>query len=121
MSGWVSPPLTTIAQPLAQMAAMAEAFPHLTAMVASELHDNAEDPLGWCDSQSEFEFTLGLILGLVMGSFKLGFGLVLALVLGAATASIDLTPLIEAVAPLVVAAVGAFASCAAFTSRTMPA
>ncbi len=46
----------------AQMAAMAEAFPHLTAMVASELHDNAEDPLGWCDSQSEFEFTLGLIL-----------------------------------------------------------
>jgi AcrR family transcriptional regulator len=46
----------------AEMAAMAEAFPHLTAMVASELHDNAEDPLGWCDSQSEFEFTLGLIL-----------------------------------------------------------
>ena len=46
----------------AQMAAMAEAFPHLTAMVASELHDNAEDPLGWCDSQSEFEFTLGLVL-----------------------------------------------------------
>jgi hypothetical protein len=41
---------------------MAEAFPHLTAMVASELHDNAEDPLGWCDSQAEFEFTLGLIL-----------------------------------------------------------
>jgi hypothetical protein len=31
-------------------------------MVASELHDNAEDPLGWCDSQAEFEFTLGLIL-----------------------------------------------------------
>jgi AcrR family transcriptional regulator len=46
----------------AEMAAMAEAFPHLTSMVASELHDNAEDPLGWCDSQSEFEFTLGLIL-----------------------------------------------------------
>lgn len=46
----------------AELAAMAEAFPHLTAMVASELHDNAEDPLGWCDSQSEFEFTLGLIL-----------------------------------------------------------
>lgn len=46
----------------AEMAAMAEAFPHLTAMVASELHDNAEDPLGWCDSQAEFEFTLGLIL-----------------------------------------------------------
>jgi AcrR family transcriptional regulator len=46
----------------AELAAMAEAFPHITAMVASELHDNAEDPLGWCDSQSEFEFTLGLIL-----------------------------------------------------------
>jgi len=43
-------------------AAMAEAFPHLTAMVASELHDNAEDPLGWCDSQAEFEFTLDLLL-----------------------------------------------------------
>jgi AcrR family transcriptional regulator len=46
----------------AELAAMAMAFPHLAAMVASELHDNAEDPLGWCDSQSEFEFTLGLIL-----------------------------------------------------------
>ncbi len=46
----------------AEMAAMAAAFPHITAMVASELHDNAEDPLGWCDSQAEFEFTLGLIL-----------------------------------------------------------
>ncbi len=46
----------------AEMAAMADAFPHLMAMVASELHDNAEDPLGWCDSQAEFEFTLGLIL-----------------------------------------------------------
>ena len=31
-------------------------------MVASELHDNAEDPLGWCDSQAEFEFSLDLIL-----------------------------------------------------------
>jgi len=46
----------------AELAAMAEACPHLTAMVASELHDNAEDPLGWCDSQVEFEFTLVLIL-----------------------------------------------------------
>ena len=46
----------------AEMAAMAEAFPHLTAMVASELHDNSEDPLGWCDSDAEFEFTLDLIL-----------------------------------------------------------
>jgi hypothetical protein len=46
----------------AELAAMAMAFPHLAAMVASELHDNAEDPLGWCDSQAEFEFTLDLLL-----------------------------------------------------------
>ena len=44
------------------LAQMAEAFPHLTAMVASELHDHADDPLGWCDSQIEFEFTLDLLL-----------------------------------------------------------
>jgi AcrR family transcriptional regulator len=46
----------------AELAAMAEVFPHLTAMVASEVHDNDEDPLGWCDSDEEFEFTLDLIL-----------------------------------------------------------
>jgi AcrR family transcriptional regulator len=46
----------------AELAAMAEVFPHLTAMVASEVHDNDEDPLGWCDSDAEFEFTLDLIL-----------------------------------------------------------
>lgn len=46
----------------AQMAAMADSFPHLMAMVASELHDNSEDPLGWCDSNVEFEFTLDLTL-----------------------------------------------------------
>lgn len=46
----------------ADFAAMAEALPHLTAMVAAEVHDNAEDPLGWCDSQNEFEFTLDLLL-----------------------------------------------------------
>lgn len=46
----------------AALAAMAAAFPHLAAMVASELHDTQEDPLGWCDSQAEFEFTLDLIL-----------------------------------------------------------
>lgn len=42
--------------------AMAEVLPHLAAMVASELHDSQQDPLGWCDSQAEFEFTLGLLL-----------------------------------------------------------
>lgn len=46
----------------AEFAAMAAVLPHLTAMVASEVHDNEEDPLGWCDSQNEFEFTLGLLL-----------------------------------------------------------
>ncbi len=46
----------------AELAAMAEALPHLAAMVASELHDHDDDPLGWCDSRAEFEFTLGLIL-----------------------------------------------------------
>ena len=46
----------------ADLAAMAEALPHLSAMVASEVHDNKEDPLGWCDSQNEFEFTLSLLL-----------------------------------------------------------
>ncbi|MHA6522854.1 TetR/AcrR family transcriptional regulator C-terminal domain-containing protein [Tessaracoccus sp. G1721] len=46
----------------ADFAAMAASLPHLTAMVASEVHDNDEDPLGWCDSQKEFEFTLDLLL-----------------------------------------------------------
>ena len=46
----------------ADFEAMAAVLPHLTAMVASEVHDNAEDPLGWCDSQNEFEFTLALLL-----------------------------------------------------------
>lgn len=46
----------------AEFAAMADALPHLTAMIAAEVHDSAEDPLGWCDSQNEFEFTLDLLL-----------------------------------------------------------
>ena len=46
----------------AELAAMAAALPHLSAMVASELHDHDEDPLGWCDSQREFAFTLDLLL-----------------------------------------------------------
>ena len=41
---------------------MAEALPHLTAMVAAELHDVTDPTLGWCDSQVEFEFTLDLLL-----------------------------------------------------------
>lgn len=54
-----------------EFAEMAQVLPHLTAMVASEVHDNTEDPLGWCDSQHEFEFTLGLILdGLELARLK---------------------------------------------------
>jgi AcrR family transcriptional regulator len=45
-----------------EMAAMADAMPHLTAMVAAEFHDAADPTLGWCDSQVEFEFTLDLLL-----------------------------------------------------------
>ena len=46
----------------AELAAMAEMLPHMAAMVAAELHDNDDPVLGWCDSQSEFEFTLDLLL-----------------------------------------------------------
>ena len=46
----------------AEFAAMAEALPHLTAMVEAEAHDVADPTLGWCDSQVEFEFTLDLLL-----------------------------------------------------------
>lgn len=42
--------------------AMAAAVPHLTAMVASEVHAAGDDRLGWCDTDSEFEFTLDLLL-----------------------------------------------------------
>lgn len=46
----------------AELAAMAETLPHLTAMVASEIHAADGDVLGWCDSRTEFEFTLDLLL-----------------------------------------------------------
>jgi AcrR family transcriptional regulator len=44
------------------LAAMAESLPHVTAMVAAELHAVDDPTLGWCDSQTEFEFTLDLLL-----------------------------------------------------------
>lgn len=47
----------------AEMEAMAQALPYTAAMVASEIHDAADPTLGWCDSQTEFEFTLDLLLG----------------------------------------------------------
>jgi AcrR family transcriptional regulator len=46
----------------ADLAAMAEAMPHLTAMAAAEVHDMTDPTLGWCDSQAEFDFTLDLLL-----------------------------------------------------------
>jgi hypothetical protein len=46
----------------AELAAMAEALPHLAAMVAAESHAGDTQVLGWCDSQAEFEFTLDLLL-----------------------------------------------------------
>ncbi|GIF63755.1 TetR family transcriptional regulator [Asanoa ishikariensis] len=46
----------------ADLAAMAEALPNLTAMVAHEMHGATDPTLGWCDSQVEFEFTLDLLL-----------------------------------------------------------
>ncbi|CAN5417228.1 hypothetical protein BH23ACT9_BH23ACT9_20120 [soil metagenome] len=62
--GSVSTVATEVAMAMAEeeLAQMAEALPHITAMVASELHDNDGDVLGWCDSQAEFEFTLDLLL-----------------------------------------------------------
>lgn len=48
----------TSREPLSKERVLAEALPHLAAMVAAELHDHDDDPLGWCDSQAEFEFTL---------------------------------------------------------------
>jgi AcrR family transcriptional regulator len=41
---------------------LAKQLPHTTAMVASEMHSDNGDQLGWCDSQLEFEFTLDLLL-----------------------------------------------------------
>ncbi|WP_203711074.1 TetR/AcrR family transcriptional regulator [Asanoa siamensis] len=46
----------------ADLAALAEALPHITAMVAHEMHGAGDPTLGWCDSQVEFEFTLDLLL-----------------------------------------------------------
>ena len=47
----------------AEFEEMAENLPYLSAMVASEMHQSDEPAMGWCDSQTEFEFTLDLLLG----------------------------------------------------------
>lgn len=39
-----------------------DAFPNLAGMLASIGHDPHDSVLGWCDDQTEFEFTLDLIL-----------------------------------------------------------
>ncbi|PKQ30794.1 MAG: TetR family transcriptional regulator [Actinobacteria bacterium HGW-Actinobacteria-2] len=44
-----------------ELAALAGAFPHLGAIAASQPHDAAQS-LSVCDTQAEFEFTLGLVL-----------------------------------------------------------
>ncbi|MEU7856220.1 TetR family transcriptional regulator [Nonomuraea sp. NPDC049141] len=46
----------------ADLTAMAEALPHLTAMVAAEIHDVTDPTLGWCDSQVEFELPGSVVL-----------------------------------------------------------
>jgi len=44
-----------------EMAAIAEAMPHIATLAQMELHE-AEGSLSVCDTQSEFEFTLTLVL-----------------------------------------------------------
>lgn len=46
----------------AELEELVAALPHMSAMVASEIHANDGDLLGWCDSRVEFEFTLDLLL-----------------------------------------------------------
>jgi hypothetical protein len=50
------------AQTEAEFASMASALPYLCAMIASEIHQAGDPTIGWCDSQTEFEFTLDLLL-----------------------------------------------------------
>jgi AcrR family transcriptional regulator len=49
-------------QTAAELTAMAEAFPHLTAMLAEVAHDDPGSTLGWCDDQTEFVFGLDVLL-----------------------------------------------------------
>ena len=46
----------------ADLTAMAQAFPHLAAMMAEVAHDDPDSTLGWCDDQTEFEFGLDVLL-----------------------------------------------------------
>jgi len=44
------------------LADLAEQVPNLAGMLAEVAHDDPDSTLGWCDDQSEFEFSLDLIL-----------------------------------------------------------
>ena len=46
----------------AELASMADQFPHIVGMLAEIAHDDPDSTLGWCDDQTEFEFALDLIL-----------------------------------------------------------
>jgi AcrR family transcriptional regulator len=46
----------------AMLADLAPQLPYLIGMLADVAHDDPESTLGWCDSQTEFEFGLGIIL-----------------------------------------------------------
>ena len=51
------------AQSEAMLMEMADQLPHIVGMMAEIAHtDGPDDTLGWCDDQSEFEFSLDLIL-----------------------------------------------------------
>jgi len=57
-----TPATTDVGAAEEDLTAMAETLPHLTAMMAAEAHDAADPSLGWCDTQTEFEFTIDLLL-----------------------------------------------------------
>ncbi len=50
------------AQEVFDFGSAADEAAHLVAMTAAELHDAADPMLGFCDAQTEFEFTLDLLL-----------------------------------------------------------
>lgn len=57
----------------AEFAPLAEALPYIATMVAAEMHDHDDPVLGWCDSQTEFEFTLDLLLDGLERKHEAGF------------------------------------------------
>ena len=44
------------------MEEMAEQFPYMTEMLAEIAHDDPDSTIGWCDDQTEFEFSVDLML-----------------------------------------------------------